>query len=194
MSPPTREQRAFAAHLKSLADAEDRAALASLRRGLGKRPGTAAEMHRHVVPWLLNSKSGGDWGYYLIASLFGLHPLPWPTGGGGQGATNLGASLAQLRQGGGTGVERRFEALLDSHRDDLPDRLRQTVGLLKAKDVPVDWAQLLHDILGWDWPSRSVQQTWARAFWGSREEDEGTTADEEAAPEGTEDDVEPEFV
>jgi CRISPR system Cascade subunit CasB len=68
-------------------------------------------------------------------------------------------------------VERRFVALLNCHQDDLDHHLRQAVSLLKSKDAPVDWAELLKDIQRWDNDDRLVQRRWARAFWGGRQRD-----------------------
>ena len=62
-------------------------------------------------------------------------------------------------------LEKRFVALLNCHGDDLPNHLRQAVSLLKAKDVAVNWHQLLRDVLYWDHEARFVQQQWAREFW-----------------------------
>lgn len=169
MSGPSEKERGFAEYLAGLAEREDRAALAALRRGLGKAPGEAAEMYPYLVPWLPRERWGEET-YYLVASLFGWHPLPW-RGAGADGEraapTNLGASLTRLgAEVEGGGIERRFVALLNAHRDDLPEHLRRAVGLLKSRDLPIDWARLLHDVQGWDFPSRSVQRDWARAYWG----------------------------
>jgi CRISPR system Cascade subunit CasB len=79
-------------------------------------------------------------------------------------------------------IEKRLLALLNCHRDDLPDHLRQVISLLKSKDTPVNWAKLLHDIKGWDWESRDVQRSWAWGFWASRAP-EGQTEEVKAAAE-----------
>jgi CRISPR system Cascade subunit CasB len=150
----------FVEYLESLRD--DRAALAALRRGLGQPPGTVADMYRYVVPWL--SDDAPPWreaAYYLIAALFAYHPDAGGTG-------NMGRHFARARdpQRDNTAIERRFTALLAAHPDDLDFYLRQAVGFLKSKEVPVNWHQLLSDLLGWGHPDRYVQQQWARAFWG----------------------------
>jgi CRISPR system Cascade subunit CasB len=177
----------FAAYLAGLAEAEDRAALAALRRGLGKSPGEAAELYPYVVRWVPDGAGEDEEAaYYLIASLFALHPAPWPEDGSPSWRRNLGASLARLaaepdRQ---EAVERRFVALLNAHRDDLSNHLRRVVGLLKAAkaaEIPVDWAQLLTDVRWWDGSERRVQRRWARAFWGSTEDTEEAAAEESAA-------------
>jgi CRISPR system Cascade subunit CasB len=64
-------------------------------------------------------------------------------------------------------VERRFVALLKAHPDDLAGQLRQAISFLKAKEVPVNWSQLLLDMCAWDHPQRYVQRRWATAFWGA---------------------------
>lgn len=161
----------LAAHLGELAAQQDRAALAALRRGLGKPPGTVAEMHRHVVPVL---GAGADAAAYLVAALFGLHPVSW-VGPSNPRRSNFGVSLARLRAAvgvsGEAGIERRVIALLNADPDDLASHLRHAVALLRAHDIPVDWARLLRDARGWDHPDRWVQRNWAHAYWAAQPAD-----------------------
>lgn len=166
MSPPTPHEMQFVHYLASLVEREDRGALADLRRGLGKEPGTAAEMFPYVVPFAPERDENR---FYLIASLFALHPSPSPTDGGRR--RNLGAALQWVKSATGSeSIELRFVALLNRPLRDLPDHLRHAVSLCKAHDVPIDWAQLLHDLRYWDAPSHSIQRDWARAFWGAPSE------------------------
>jgi CRISPR system Cascade subunit CasB len=171
------KEHPFIAYLEGLRDREDRGALASLRRGLGQDPGSAVEMYRYVVPWLPEQSSRQrEEAYYLVAALFAYHPDP-----GGWG--NLGAAFRRTLdpQGDNTAVERRFTALLAAHPDDLPFYLRQAVGFLKSKEVPVNWQQLLTDLLAWSHPDGYVQKQWARFFWGRAPQETGEA--QEAAPE-----------
>lgn len=185
-----REDR-FAAYLQELANRDDRAALAALRRGLGRPPGEATEMYPYVVPWAPDG--AGAWlsreetAYYLVAALFGFHPLHRPAPPDTRPERdNLGAALLALaRDDQGhidmdrlKSIERRFVALLNSHPDDLPTHLRGVIGLLRGKEIPVNYAQLLRDIIAWDRDDRRVQRTWARAFWSR-------TAGEQPADETT---------
>lgn len=169
MRPPRERQLAFVEHLESLVVSQDRAALAALRRGLGKDPGTVAEMHRHVVPWLPAGAS--PWqedAYYVVAALFAWHQGSWHRGDDDAKVTNLGASFARLAASvESDSVERRFVAILNCHGDDLSTHLRHSVGLLKSNELPIDWSQLLSDIQNWGLESRPVQRGWARAYWGS---------------------------
>jgi CRISPR system Cascade subunit CasB len=162
----------FAAHLRRLQADDDRAALAKLRRGLGKEPGTVMEMHGLVQPWLPPGleRSQED-ACYLIASLFASHPEP-----GGRGS--LGAAFARLKKESDS-VEKRFVALLNSDEDDLPSHLRHAVSLLASGGVPLEWAWLLYDVQHWGHPDRFVQRRWSRDFWAaapsSGEDEAGNT-------------------
>jgi len=149
----------FVEHLERLRD--DRAALAALRRGLGQPPGSVADMYRYVVPWLPDDAPWLEHAYYLVAALFAYHPDSSP-------ARNMGDHFARTRdpQGDDTAIERRFTALLAAHPDDLDVYLRQAVSFLKSKEIPINWHQLLPDLLAWDHPERYVQKAWAHAFWG----------------------------
>lgn len=150
----------FITHLQSMAESQDRGALAALRRGLGRPPGTAAEMYRYVEPFLPQKRSPVQENvYYLVAALFALHPKSSAIG-------NFGTHMAQARsEGGEDALERRFTALLAAHPDDLPDYLRQAVSFLKSKEVPINWNQLFWDLQNWDNEDRRVQKQWANAFW-----------------------------
>ena len=65
----------FVSYLCELARRDDRGALASLRRGVGKEPGVAAEMHPYVAPWLPRDAALPKQDvYYQVAALFALHP------------------------------------------------------------------------------------------------------------------------
>src|SRR5262249_11534579 len=136
------------------------AALAALRRGLGKPSGTAAEMFPHVMPFIGdNIPPWRQDDYFLVASLFAAHQLLWGPGTGQQEPTNLGASFRRLRaKVESESIEKRFVALLNAEREDLPEHLRHAISLLKAHDIPLDWARLLHDLGGWGWESRSIQR------------------------------------
>jgi len=164
MTALSQEVQPFIAYLQSLAEKQERGALAALRRGLGQPPGTVAETFRYVEPWLGEKRSPDrEAAFYLVASLFALHPKTTHQG-------NMGAHLAQIRsEGGEDALERRFTALLAAHPDDLPFYLRQAVSFLKSKEVPVNWNELLWDLQNWDEkrddPRRSVQKKWASAFW-----------------------------
>ena len=154
--------RRYVAYLCRLVQegAENRAALADLRSGLGLTPGEASRMHRHVVPYLDDRDRPSDHWFYVIGALFAYHPEHVP-------GESIGARFGRLRRADGISesAEARLVALLRSHPDDLPDRLRQAIGVLRAQQMPVDYTRLLRDLVYWDAPDRPVQLNWARDFY-----------------------------
>lgn len=170
----TAEQRSesgLIGYLRGLANKQDRAALAHLRRGLGRKPGDAMEMY----PWV-GKFAGEETGraheraVFLTSALFAYYPdAP-------QNAGDLGSSVKQIAEKSDS-IERRFVALLDADAEDLHYYLRQMIGLLKANSVPVNWEQLFRDIRNWSHDDRFVQRKWARSFWGSKETKEGNNAE-----------------
>jgi CRISPR system Cascade subunit CasB len=165
----------------------DRAALARLRRTLGKSPNRAVEAYQYVACWTDGVKD--EWQvqcYYLVASLFAMYPSQsWhpPKIEGSGWVLNLGDSFRRLdeamRERSQTderspSLERRFTSLLVSRREDLPERLRHAVSLLRSYDIPIDWFQLLNDLGWWEQRERasssrdrfiSTQRQWANSFW-----------------------------
>ena len=170
----------FVTYLETLA--EDRAALAALRRGLGQPPGTVPDMFPYVVRRLPDSVYPGSWNesaYYLIAALYAYHPM---------GATdgNLGnhfrRTLDPQNDDRNQATERRFTALLPAHPDDLHYYLRQAISFLKSKDdVPINWHQLMWDVRDWGDSERrtGVQKRWATQFWRRKTEAKSEPTDNE---------------
>ncbi len=161
------DDRDFINYLKSLRERDQRGALAALRRGLGKPPGSEPLTYPYVVFKLPDDlRSPEDEGpYYLVASLFALHPLSTTEG-------NMGSHLRELvRQAGKDkpppNVERRFVLLLLAHPNDLYKLLQPAVSLLKAGNVPINWYQLLHDLKSWHYANArsEVRRQWATDFW-----------------------------
>jgi len=144
-------------------NASDRALLADLRRGLGSN---RIVLYRYITPFISAAQDDGmaarEADLLLIGGLFGLHPVSTRTG-------NMGDHLRALAQdvGDDTATTRRFVQLLNLRRPTLDVPLRQHISLLKAKEIPVNWQQLLADLRRWDAPSRAVQKQWARAYWRS---------------------------
>ncbi len=155
----------FIDYLETLRD--DQAALARLRRGLGRPPGTVVDMFPYVARWVPADASRAlEGAHYLLAALFAAHPDAGGTG-------NMGDHFRRVvreDQAGAAAVERRFTALLAAHPDDLDFYLRQAVSFLRSKGVPVNWHQLCADVRRWGNTGRWVQRQWARSFWGHAEE------------------------
>ncbi len=153
----------------------DRAARAVLRRTLGREIGEAPEAFRYVVPWLPNPCGERvERAYYLVAGLYAYHPVHTGDGNMGTHLRDLAGSDEKTMER----LERRLEAALRAHPDDLPDHLRRLVGILKAKDRPVNWHALMGDLLSWDNEDLRAKKRWAEAFWGRRAVADEATANE----------------
>lgn len=167
-----KRESAFIKSLEKLYHDKDRAALAKLRRGLGKKNGTP-DMCKYVVPYIPEeTKSYHVDRYFLIASLFALHPEPAIHG------TSMGKVFRDM-MGTSESIEKRFENLLAVDAEDLAGHLRQAVSLAKSKNIRVDFHRLFYDIdiRNWNRQDRLVQLQWARDFWGYEKAQEKNESD-----------------
>ncbi len=211
----TKEAEAFIKGLEKYVPTDerkgDRAALAALRRGLGKDVGAAPEMFPYIVPLLPPSLAHWDERhFYLASSLFALYPVIWPEGKERQslGKTMRLFALDRATERGGTeadedeasvglgrldkAVERRFVALLNADADgeSFTTHLRHAVTLLKSGKYPqpIDWTQLLIDLRAWSAPTRYTQKQWARDFWSpGQQSDKATPIGDEKDTDGSSD-------
>ncbi len=144
---------------------KDRGFLASLRRGLSD-PLASAELFPAVIPLLPKGlKAWEEEPYFFIAALYGHHPMNTDKG-------NFGSAYRRLRSSGGEdAAERRFVTLLGCDREDLYIHLRQAVGIMKSKDIPVNYDELFKAIRYWSHQDKFIQKSWAKDFWGSREKE-----------------------
>ena len=150
----------FIKRLEDLREADDRAALAVLRRALSGRKEDVWRAFQPVGYQLPPQPQQQDI-FILIGALFAHHPQA-----GGNG--NMGDHMAALRKtdpNKASSAERRFTVLVTTHPDDLSYHLRQVISLLASSGIPVKWPQLLYDVQYWDHPDRFVQRQWATQFW-----------------------------
>jgi CRISPR system Cascade subunit CasB len=155
---PDPKVKSFLGKLAKL-DAGDKA---KLKRDAGK-PLTEAQsigLFYRLLPYGLNTTQEEI--YFIVATLYGL------ADGGKVG--NFGTSLRHARDPKNhKGLDRRVEILLDSDATQLPFRLRQAIRFLKSKGKPVNWQQLLEDLLKWKSTYRTVQKQWARTYFALSE-------------------------
>ncbi|MCG8346391.1 MAG: type I-E CRISPR-associated protein Cse2/CasB [Chloroflexales bacterium] len=163
MTPRQRQVQAFIAALTRL----DPGGRARLKRNAGRMLTAARDIHRvffQALPYEVTEWQQED--YFLIATLFPLVPHNPQAG-------NLGETLRRVRQLRAgpddsrlNSLDRRFQTLLDSDREQLLFRLRQVVRLIAAhrEGVALNWERLLLDVINWEHPDHSVQLRWARAY------------------------------
>lgn len=150
---------------------QDRAALANLRSGLRRKNFQAMEMYPYLGRFLSEKPNRNyESAVFIVAALFAYYPDAPKTKG------NLGASLREYkRQTESDGAEKRFVALLNAEAEDLPNYLRQIIGLLKSKEIAVNWQRLFDAIRQWNSDDRYIQRDLARSFWGNLSPEENQT-------------------
>ncbi len=150
----------FIEWLESLSE-KDTKVRAVLRRSLAFDPGTHVPAFPYVEPFVGNADSPlRRETLYLVAGLWAMQlrvgekVSPMPIGK---------ACAAYQNESKSKNTERRFIALLDADRDQLPHRLRQMISLLKEQTI--DFDSLLSGLLYWDDDRKRTQNAWARDFY-----------------------------
>lgn len=158
----TREQSAFIVYLMKLNTDANRGTLAVMRRGLAGIPLEDLNLYRYVTSHISDNDRGTnrEGVYYLVAALYGLHPMQVDSG-------NMGSHMKQaaILRKDMEAAERRFTFLINASLDDLVPPLRQAVMMLKQLDIPVNWVALFAGLIHWNHPDKFVQRTWANSFW-----------------------------
>lgn len=142
-------------------NAENRRVRAVLRRSLAFEPGAYVPAYPYVERFVRDQDAA--WRremLYLVAGLWAEH---WREGARGRAMTIGEACAAYQMQKKSASTESRFINLLDSDADQLPNRLRQMVSLLK--DYAIDFEGLLKGLQYWNGDQKRTQNTWARDFY-----------------------------
>lgn len=142
-------------------NASDTKVRAVLRRSLSFDPGVYFPAYPYVEPFLKGEDN--PWRrevFYLVAGLWAAH---WRESRAGE-SIPIGKACAKHQDASRSiSTERRFITLLDSDRDQLPQRLRQMIALLK--EYSIDFDVLLNGLLYWHEDRKVTQNKWARDFY-----------------------------
>lgn len=168
-------------------EATTRAALAKLRRGIGREPGSVPELWEMTLgelPEVLLSKgdapSRGEWAVHTALTLFALHQ---------QGKDTQKESMCKEKMSLGTAVrrladrdpkheeavKRRFHAAAMSDSfETLSWRIRGLIQLLKANDIPLDYPALTEDLYWFQVPAKrdAIRLTWGQDFYPIQKNEE----------------------
>lgn len=149
-------------HLTRLVAEDDRAALAALRRGLGRPPGEAPELYPHVAKYFPQETSSRNYenAMFTVAALFGMFPNHRAEAG-------TPFKVLRLLDLESDSTERRVLSVLNADTETLPTHLRHLFALIRSHgpDRHLDYGDLLFHINQWDHPDRWVQRRWARDWW-----------------------------
>jgi CRISPR system Cascade subunit CasB len=143
----------------------DNATKANLKRALSGDPRHLRAIYPVILPYLTENEEKYHFEQWLLViSLLAFYPSDIET----DNSFNFGISSRRLMgDGSSDGPERRFRALLDTSLDDLRSPLTSMVRLMKAKNISINYPQLLVDLCRWNHPDQYIQDKWARAFWNA---------------------------
>jgi CRISPR system Cascade subunit CasB len=160
-------------------DGPQKAILAKLRRGIGKKPGEDPELWRIILKglpekWLSNhgEPSPAEWAIYISLTLFALHQQgnnpkcrsmhdqEWPLGSAVRGLVK--------DEDDEDRILRRFRQIVGA--DSMPELahyLRSMVQLLRQEDIPLDYGALANDLYQFQFPEAAarVRLRWGEAFY-----------------------------
>lgn len=157
-------------------DVSARGKLANLRYGMRDRLHADYPVGR-VFPalapeGLTDDKDRNEW-RTLIAGLFGYAHDEVEDAANVSLGTAL-RSLFEKREN--DSLERRFMAMLNADVEHLPGHLRQSISLLKADGIGIDWGMLLRDVCAWNATGKPIQKKWIRDYYRSRKDDTDAAA------------------
>lgn len=156
-------------------DPATRAALAKMRRGIGKAPGSMPEIWEYTLsdlPESLLSRDGkpsqGEWAVHIALTLFAMHQqglntvnecMHRPTFGLGKSVAALVHSEDDLSR-----IKRRFDrAATADTMEEFSNHLRNLIQLMRAEKQPLDYAALAKDLFFYQ---SSALQDRVRLRWG----------------------------
>lgn len=142
--------------LQTQTERPQKAALANLRRGLGRAPGELPQLwgiFLQDLPVALESRDGiptkAEWAIYLALTLYAYHQQGHAISSANmhQRGAHFGCAVRRLVKEGelpeDSSILRRFNALATAK--DMPERaqhLRGIVSLLRTKGIPLDYVQM----------------------------------------------------
>lgn len=173
-----------------------RAALANLRRGVGRKPGEMPQLYGEFLmdmPKTMYSKgnepSHAEWAVYMAVTLYALHQQSKDVreNNMNRGEDSLGAAASKLATDNDDRerIWRRFYVMAASEdMQEMSYRLRGLIQLLRDKDIPLDYPRLAEDLF-WYQCSResaeSVRLKWGENFFnkynGENEEENNNEKD-----------------
>ncbi|MHA1145877.1 MAG: type I-E CRISPR-associated protein Cse2/CasB [Candidatus Helarchaeota archaeon] len=161
-------------HLEDLVENQDRAALATCRKGTALLPKHDLKIIPIIFPILYrNGQDEEEISDYIIHSAFLISCLfaTWYSGKENlepaDKSETFGKSWAKfyIASEEAPSVESRFVALLDSHKDDMHNHLIHAINLLRSKDIKINFYDLGKGIYYWSHPDKFVQEQWATDFY-----------------------------
>lgn len=172
--------------LQKLPEHPRKAALANLRRGVGRIPGDQPELWSvflQDMPPAWKSQTGEptreEWAVYLALTLYALHQQghALPEDNMSRSGVRFGQAVRRLVKPGedvtDSSVQKRFTVLATaSDMREISQHLRGMIQLLHAAGIPLDYPRLAADLYELQFAGRAprVRLRWGQAFYAPFEE------------------------
>lgn len=164
--------------IQALPEHPRRAALANLRRGVGRAPGELPELWgsflQEMPPEFFTqsgSATAAEWAVYLALTLFALHQQsqekPMCAQGAGIGQAVRRLSNRQKEDPQESGAFKRFSALVTSNSiEEVSQHLRGLIQLLRSEGLPLDYPKLAFDLFELQFPDSAprVKLRWGQDY------------------------------
>ena len=152
----------FVDYLGELVKKDDRATLARLRHSLAFPPGQYTQVFGFMERFTSSLYGWDREAYYLTAGLFATHPDQTE-----DEAETLGATFRRVyyERSESESIAKRFLALIDADPEQMPERLRHAINLIRSHALSVNYDLLLLHLKAWQSENHWVQQRWARDFY-----------------------------
>ncbi|MER6548636.1 type I-E CRISPR-associated protein Cse2/CasB [Streptomyces sp. NPDC001250] len=191
---------------------DDPGARIALRSGLRRGMDDVPRMHRFVSPRLPHNRRAPESeqrAYYAVAAMIAAQPRSTftvhdaeqqldeaPQAGDPTPAVRYGTSLGlafalavtespgREREMRESTAESRLNLLTRQSLNGLHRHLPAAVGYLRDVDVPIDWAQLLADLIAWPAQSGRISRRWLQDYYRQRTQslrDQANKADQDGA-------------
>lgn len=165
------------------AESETRAALANLRRGVGRRPGELPQLYGELLQdmpeemYSVGSKpSYAEWAVYMSLTLFAMHQQGKDVKTDNMNRENisLGNAASEL-VADNDDTERIWKRLYavasSADMQEMSYHIRALIKLLRDKDIPLDYPQLAKDLYFYqlsDESAEHIRLKWGQDFYKKR--------------------------
>ena len=165
------------------AESEARAALANLRRGVGRRPGELPQLYGELLQdmpeamYSAGSKpSYAEWAVYMALTLYAMHQQgkDVKTDNMNRENVSLGNAASEL-VADNDDTERIWKRLYavasSADMQEMSYHIRALIKLLRDKDIPLDYPQLAKDLYFYqlsDESAEHIRLKWGQDFYKKR--------------------------
>lgn len=168
--------RIVASQIKYLTGNDDKGALAKLRRGAGKEPGSVPDIWEYTIGALPEgAKEDAENAVHIALTLFAVHRqgtnitgLATYTGENEKSyPVTFGAAVRKLKDGANNeAVTRRFNTAATADTiSELAVHVRSLIQLLRTKNIDMNYAKFAEELYLWRFDTNKIRLKWGRDFW-----------------------------